>query len=92
MLNGRGFGTYLEPLVHVQREDQDRVCDSVCMRFGVAVWRECRWRGRDHGESNELQRSFVDASDADSCFFLSKSRPFGVALLIAGVDEKGPQL
>jgi hypothetical protein len=60
------------------------------MRSCSTVRREYGQRGRDDGQYKFRLSIYADVcSRIISCL---QSRPFGVALLIAGIDEKGPQL
>lgn len=70
--------TYDEP-IGVESCTQ-AVCD-LALRFGESV-----------EDDDALMVSNVLLIFCNQTFNFFQSRPFGVALLIAGIDEKGPQL
>ena len=80
----------LESLVHIRREDVYRVSNSSRLKscFGLQ-WP--RRRRLCHGMNLVLASSFIELK-LKPIPPNQQSRPFGVALLFAGVDESGPHL
>lgn len=73
---------FAESCIHIWRTDQSGKCHTSRMRPRSALWRKRRrWRRID-GRLCSLHCHLT----------YLQSRPFGVALLIGGVDELGPQL
>jgi len=81
--------TYDEP-IKVESVTQ-AVCD-LALRFGEGVHGDEAMMVMSRSSLKQKRFTFSRFTDARFCTYIDQSRPFGVALLIAGLDELGPQL
>ena len=81
--------TYDEP---VGVESCAQAVGDLALRFGESVEEDEALMVRDLSCGPVPSRAAEADSGRWACAFVVQSRPFGVALLIAGIDERGPQL